>query len=342
MDIGLYTFADITPDPATGRAISVVQRYREVLDAAKLAEDAGIVVFGLGEHHRLDIPLSSPAIVMAAIAGMTKRLRLTSAVTVLSTLDPVRVFQDLATVDLVSGGRAELIAGRGAFIESFALFGDDLADYDALFAEKLDLLMQINGETRVSWEGRFRPALKDAEISPRPVQPSLPIWAGVGGNPASAANAGRLGLPLALANITLPPAKLAPQVADYRRIGIEAGHDPATLQVALSGHMHIGETSQSAREEYYPHYNAYFRDHVPRTPSKGGVPPDEFERRAAADGPLFVGSAAEIIDKLSRESELFGNQRYLAQIDLGGLPFAKVARTIELLATKVLPAVRGL
>jgi alkanesulfonate monooxygenase SsuD/methylene tetrahydromethanopterin reductase-like flavin-dependent oxidoreductase (luciferase family) len=339
-EIGVYTFADITPDWRTGKAISVAQRYAEVLAAAKLAEDVGLDVFGVGEHHRLDIPISSPAVVMAAIAAATKRIRLTSAVTVLSTLDPVRVFQDFATVDLISAGRAELIAGRGAFVESFPLFGFDLADYDALFAEKLALLMKLNEGDRVSWTGRFRPALNDAEISPRPARAELPIWIGTGGNPESAANAARLGRPLTLANISLPPASLAPQVADYKRIGAEAGYDGERLRVALAGHMLIAEDSAEAREAFYPYYSNYFLNHAPKTTYAKDVPRDVFDKRAAADGPLFVGSPQEIIDKMMWERELFGHQRYLAQVDIGGQPYAMVAKTIELLGGKVLPALR--
>ena len=342
MEIGLYTFGDITADPVTGRAIGVEQRYREIIEAAKLADEAGFAVFGVGEHHRLDIPISSPAIVMAGIATVTRHIRLASAVTILSTLDPVRVFEDFASVDLLSGGRAEIIAGRGAFIESFPLFGHDLADYDSLFSEKLALLMKLNEAPRVTWNGRHRTPLNDAEISPRPARSALTIWAGTGGNPESAAEAARLGLPLTLANITLPPAKLAPQVADYKRIGVEAGFAPAKLRVSLAGHMHLGETPETARAEFYPSYNAYFQSHVPRPEYVGGVTREEFDRRAGPEGPLFVGSANEIVAKLRTGHELFGHQRYLAQVDIGGLPFAKVARTIELLATKVLPAVKDL
>ncbi len=340
MEIGVYTFADITPDPATGRAIGVPQRMREVLDAAKLADEAGLDVFGVGEHHRLDLAISSPPVVMAAIAGATKRIRLASAVTILSTADPVQVFEDFATVDLVSGGRAEIIVGRGAFVESFPLFGFDLADYDALFAEKLGLLLKLRAESRVTWKGRFRPPLDDAEISPRPAQAELPIWAGTGGNPESAANAARLGLPLTLANITLPPASLAPQVADYKRIGAEAGHDPAPLRVSLAGHMNIGEESQTARDSFYPHYSAYFLHHAPKRNYAREIAREEFDRRAGPEGPLFVGSPQEIVDKMLWERELFGHQRYLAQVDIGGQPYAMVARSIELLAAKVLPVLR--
>jgi alkanesulfonate monooxygenase SsuD/methylene tetrahydromethanopterin reductase-like flavin-dependent oxidoreductase (luciferase family) len=340
MEIGLYTFADITPDPATRRAISVEQRFGEIVAAARLADEAGLVVFGLGEHHRLDIAIASPAIVMAALATATKHIRLTSAVTILSTLDPVRVFEDFATVDVLSGGRAEIIAGRGAFLESFPLFGFDLADYDALFYEKLDLLMELNRSARVTWSGRFRTPLADAAISPRPVQTEIPVWVGVGGNPESARQAALRGLPLTLANISKPPADFAGQIAEYRGVGVEAGHDAARLKVALAGHMHIGDTSQGARDEFYPHYSAYFRDHAPKTNYAAEVPRAEFDRRAGPDGPLFVGSPQEIVDKLMRGRELFRHQRYLAQIDIGGLPFDRVARTIELLAAKVLPAVK--
>jgi probable LLM family oxidoreductase len=340
VEIGIYTFADITPDRQTGRAISVAERYREILAAAKLAEDVGLSVFGVGEHHRHDIAISSPAIVMAAVATITKTIRLTSAVTILSTLDPVRVYQDFATVDLVSGGRAELIAGRGAFVESFPLFGHDLADYDALFSEKLDLLLKLNAEERVTWEGRFRTALKDADISPRPVQPELPVWLGVGGNPESALRAGRLGLPLALANISQKPEKFTAQIADYKRVGREAGFAADRLQVAIATHCHVEPDSQSARDVFYPYYSAYFASHAPKTSYLSEVPRDVFETRAAPDGAIFVGSPQEIVDKIMHERELFGHQRFLAQVDIGGLPYAKVAQSIELLGAKVLPAVR--
>lgn len=339
MELGLYTFGDITPDPATGRAIGVPQRYAEILAAAKLADEAGLDVFGIGEHHRLDIAISSPAAVMAAIAAATKRIRLTSAVTILSTLDPVRVFQDFATVDLVSGGRAEIIAGRGAYIESFALFGEDLADYDALFAEKLDLLLKLNHGECVTWQGRFRPPLSDAQISPQPVG-KLPIWLGAGGNPETMLRAGELGLPVILANISKAPANFAEQIAAYRQCHAERGHDPGTLKVAIATHGHVAKDSQAALDEFYPHYSAYFREHAPRANFAGEVPREVYEMRAAPKGPIFVGSPQQIVDKLMYERELFGHDRFLMQIDIGGLPYAKVAQSIELLATRVLPAVR--
>jgi alkanesulfonate monooxygenase SsuD/methylene tetrahydromethanopterin reductase-like flavin-dependent oxidoreductase (luciferase family) len=259
---------------------------------------------------------------------------------VLSTLDPVRVFQDFATVDLLSGGRAEIIAGRGAFIESFPLFGHDMADYDALFVEKLDLLLNLNENERVTWQGRFRPPLTNAEVSPRPAG-KLPIWLGVGGNPDSALRAGELGLPMILANISQPPANFAGQIAAYRQRHTERGHDAATRKIAVATHLHVAPDSQTALEEFYPYYNAYFSEHAPRPDFARTVPRSVYEQRAAAMGPIFVGSPQQIIDKLMYERELFGHDRFLGQIDIGGLPYAKVARSIELLARDVLPAIRG-
>jgi len=339
MELGVYTFGDITPDPHTGHAISVSQRYHEILAAAQLADDVGLDVFAIGEHHRLDIPISSPAAVMAAIAGRTKRIRLSSAVTILSTLDPVRVFQDFATVDLLSGGRAEIIAGRGAYIESFALFGDDFANYDALFAEKLDLLLKLNESERVTWQGRFRAPLSNSTISPRPVG-TLPVWLGVGGNPQSALRAGDLGLPLVLANITQPPTNFVGQIADYRQRFADRGHDASRMKVAVATHVHVAPDSQTALEDFYPYYSAYFREHAPRADLQSGVPRDVYKQRASATGPILVGSPQQVIDKLMRERELFGLDRFLCQVDIGGLPYAKVTQSIELLATKVLPAIR--
>jgi probable LLM family oxidoreductase len=341
MEIGLYTFADITRDPKTGASVGHGQRLREVLDAAKLSEEAGLAVFGVGEHHRLDMAVSSPAVVMAAIGAATKRIRLTSAVTILPTLDPVRVFQDFSTVDLLSGGRAEITVGRGAFVESFPLFGYDIENYDALFAEKLDLLMKLNASERVTWQGKFRTPLADAEISPRPANGTLPIWIGVGGTLESAVRAGRLGLPLTLANITQPPAKFAPQIEAYRQAGAEAGHDGQALKVAIAGHLFVGKDSKRARDEFYPHYAAYFRDHAVKGKYAMEISREEFDKRAAPDGPLYVGSPQEIVDKIGLGRELFRHDRYLGQIDIGGLPYAKVAEGIELLAGEVLPKVRG-
>jgi alkanesulfonate monooxygenase SsuD/methylene tetrahydromethanopterin reductase-like flavin-dependent oxidoreductase (luciferase family) len=340
MELGLYTFGNLTRDPHSGKVPEVAQRYREILALARLVEDAGLDVFGVGEHHRLDLPISSPAVLLAAIGASTQRLRLVSAVTVLPTLDPVRVFQDFATADLTSSGRVEIIAGRGAFLESFPLFGLDVADQDAAFAEHLELLLQLNRSERVDWRGRFRPPLLAAEISPRPQQRELPIWLGWGGTPESAERAARLGLPLTLANISQPPAKFAEQILRYRQLGAAAGHAPERLRVALAGHLHVARDSQTARERFFPHYSAYFQQHAPKASYLAAVPRETFEQRAAPTGPLFVGSPAEIIDKLLYERELFGHGRFLAQIDLGAQPFATLAEMIELLGSEVAPVLR--
>jgi probable LLM family oxidoreductase len=340
-ELGLYTFGDLMPEAQAGKAVGAQQRLTEILAAAKLAEASGLDVFAVGEHHRLDMAVSATPVVLAAIAAVTERIRLASAVSILSTADPVLVFEDFATVDLISGGRAEIIAGRGIFTESFPLFGYDLADYDDLFAEKLELLIQLNTAERVTWQGRFRPPLKDAPISPRPAQSRLPIWVGTGGTQSSVVRAGALGLPLALANISLPPAKLAPLADLYRRTGMQAGHAAGTLKVSIATHMHIGPNSQDALSTFYPHYADYFLTHTPSQYRAHQVTRADYEERAAPHGAIFVGSPQQIIDKILYERELFGHQRFLAQIDIGGLPFAEVARVTELFAAKVAPVIRG-
>jgi probable LLM family oxidoreductase len=340
MEFGLYTFGERTPHGADGRAVGAQQRLQEILAAARLADAAGFDVFAVGEHHRLDFAIAATPVVLAAIAQVTAKVRLASAVTILPTADPVRVFEDFATVDLLSGGRAEVIAGRGVFTESFPLFGYDLAEQDALFAEKLDLLLRLNAAERVTWQGRFRPALHDAPIPPRPVQARLPIWVGTGGTASSVVRAGTLGLPLALANISLPPAQLAPVVDLYRRTASEAGHRAADLEVSVAGHLHVAKSSQDAMETFYPHYAGYFRNHTPGQYRAREISRAAYEQLAGRDGPLFVGSPQQIVDKIMHEHELFGHRRFLAQIDIGGLPYAKVAEVIELLATAVAPVVR--
>jgi probable LLM family oxidoreductase len=340
MEIGLYTFGELTPHWADGTPISAEQRLQEVVAAAKLADEAGLAVFAVGEHHRLDFAIAATPVVLAAIAQATATVRLASAVTILSTADPVRVFEDFATVDLLSGGRAEVIAGRGVFTESFPLFGYDLADQDQLFAEKLDLLLRLNAADRVTWRGRFRPALHDAPIPPRPVQRRLPIWVGTGGTANSVVRAGALGLPLALANIGVPPAQLAPLINLYRRTGSEAGHGAQDLKVAVASHLHVQKNSQDAMSTFYPYYAGYFRNHTPEQYRTREISRSAYEQLASREGALFVGSPQQIVDKILYEFELFRHQRFLAQIDIGGLPFAKVAEVIELLATDVAPEVQ--
>lgn len=337
IEIGIYTLADIGPDPITGKTISMKQRIDEIIKAAKLAEEAGLDVFGIGEHHRLDYAVSSPAVVLAAIANATNQIRLTSATSVISTLDPVRLFEDFATLDLISNGRAEILAGRGAFIESFPLFGYDTNDYNELFSEHMDLLLKLNENEIVSWNGKFRSALKNAEISPRPVQRKLPIWIGVGGTPESAARAGRLGVGMAIAILGGDPMRFKPLVDIYRKAGLEAGHSPDTLTVGVTGHTYLAETTEEARDEFYPYYANYW-NYVNRQRGMGTrMSRSDFEQVASPETALFVGSPELVVEKILRQHELYGHTRFLAQIDIGGLPFEKVQKNIELLATEVVP-----
>ncbi|MBS4224812.1 LLM class flavin-dependent oxidoreductase [Lederbergia citrea] len=341
IEIGLYTLGDIGADPVTGKTISAGQRMKEIIEVAKLADEAGLDVFGVGEHHRLDYATSSPSVVLAAIAQITKRIKLTSATTVLSTIDPVRLFEDFATLDLLSDGRAEIIAGRGAFIESFPLFGYDTNDYDALFSENIDLFLKLNKNERITWDGHFRSPLRNAEIAPRPFQKELPIWVGVGGTPNSAIRAGRLGVGMTLALLGGDPMRFKPLVDLYRKAGIEAGHVLEDLKLGITGHGYFSKTTQQAKDEYYPYYSNYW-SYVNRQRGMGGgrMSRADFDQMTAPDTALFVGSPQQIVEKILRQYELFGHQRFMAQIDIGGIPFKKVAEGIELLATEVAPIVR--
>lgn len=340
IEIGLYTLGDIGPDPHTGKIISAQQRMKEIIEAAKLADEAGLDVFGVGEHHRLDYATSAPPVVLAAIAQVTKRIRLTSATTVLSTVDPVRLFEDFATLDMLSDGRAEIIAGRGAFVESFPLFGYDLNDYDALFSEHMDLFLKLNKNERITWDGHFRSALKDAEIAPRPFQKDIPIWVGVGGTVESAARAGRLGVGMTAVILGGDPIRFKPLVDLYRKTGAEAGFTKDDLKIAVAGHGYFSKTSQTAKDEFYPYYSNYWK-YVNRQRGMGfRMSKEDFEQMASPNTALFVGSPQQVTEKILRQYELFGHQRFLAQLDIGGVPFKKVAQSIELLATEIAPAVR--
>ncbi|MEH6996156.1 LLM class flavin-dependent oxidoreductase [Neobacillus drentensis] len=340
IEIGIYTLADIGPDPLTGKTITAKQRMKEMIQAAKLADEAGLDVFGVGEHHRLDYASSSPAVVLAAIAQATNRIKLTSTTSVLSTLDPVRLFEDFATLDLLSDGRAEILAGRGAFIESFPLFGYSTNDYDELFTEHMELLLQLNKNERVTWSGDFRSPLRNAEISPRPIQEQIPIWIGVGGTPESAVRAGKFGVGMALAILGGDPLRFKPLVDLYRKAGMEAGHSPEVLKVGVTGHAYIAETTQQAKDEFFPYYSNYW-SYVNRQRGMGSrMSRADFEHMASPNTALFVGSPQQIVEKVLHQHELFGHSRFLAQVDIGGLPFNKVAKNIELLATKVVPSIK--
>jgi probable LLM family oxidoreductase len=339
MEIGIYSFAETTPDPRTGQRPSASDRIRDLLEEIELADQVGLDVFGLGEHHRPDFAVSAPAVVLAAAAERTKRIRLSSAVTVLSSDDPVRVFQEFATLDLISHGRAEIMAGRGSFIESFPLFGYDLDDYDDLFAEKLDLLLKIRDNERVTWSGTMRAPIIDLGIYPRPIQNPLPVWIAVGGTPQSVVRAGTLGLPLALAIIGGEPARFAQLVNLYREAGRRAGHDPAQLRVSINSHGYIAEDSRRAADESFPSY----AEVMSRIGRERGWPPltrGRFEGERSPHGALLIGSPQEVIDKILWEHELFQHDRFLLQLSVGTMPHDRILHAIELLGTKVAPAVR--
>ena len=340
MQFGLYTFADVGTDPASGVTVGPAERLRNLVEEVVLADEAGLDIFGLGEHHRPDYAASAPAVALAAAATLTRSIRLTSAVSVLSSDDPVRVFQQFATLDNLSGGRAEIMAGRGSFIESFPLFGYDLDDYDTLFAEKLALLMRLNEGGRVSWPGgRHTPRIDDRGVYPRPVQPRLPIWVAVGGTPQSVVRAGSLGLPLALAIIGGEPARFAPLFDLYRRAATQAGHDPATLGTSINVHGFVGATSQEAADTFYGPQAAVMN----RIGRERGWPPTSRAQFDAARGPhgaLFVGSPAEVTDKTLAAHAVFGFDRFLIQMAIGILEHAKLMQAIETFATRVVPEVR--
>jgi probable LLM family oxidoreductase len=337
MELGIYTFAETTPDPRSGQIISSAQRLRDLIEEIELADQVGLDVFGVGEHHRPDFAVSAPAIVLAAAAERTKRIRLTSAVTVLSSDDPVRVFQDFATLDLLSGGRAEIMAGRGSFVESFPLFGLDLEDYDDLFIEKLRLLLKVRESVRVSWSGRHRPAIDDLGVYPRPIQDPLPIWVAVGGAPESAFRAGTLGLPMALAIIGGLADRFAPIVELHRDAAVQAGHEPP--QVSINSHGFIAPTREQALEESYPSVAAVMN----RIGRERGWPPmsrADYDAAAELRGSNFVGSPQDVIDKILYQHEIFHHDRFLVQLSVGPMPHDKMLHAIELLGTEVAPAVR--
>jgi probable LLM family oxidoreductase len=333
MEIGLYTFADLSPE------IGPRERMANLLEEIELADQVGLDVFGAGEHHRSDYLISAPAVVLAAAAVRTKNIRLTSAVTVLSSDDPVRVFEEFSTVDLLSNGRAEIMAGRGSFVESFPLFGYDLNDYDTLFSEKLDLLLKLRSQDRVNWTGTVRAPLRDQAVFPRPVQRPIPLWIAVGGTPESVARAGTLGLPLALAIIGGYPERFAPLVELYRESGRRAGHDPSVLKVGINSHTFVADTSASAANTFFPPY-AEVMSRIGRERGWPATSRAQFDAMKAPRGALLVGSPQEVIDKVMFEYEVFRHDRFLAQMSLGAMPHANVMRAIELLGTVVAPALR--
>jgi len=338
VELGIYTFAELTPDPRTGETVTPRRRLHDLLEEIELADQVGLDVFGVGEHHRPDFAVSAPAVVLAAVAARTSRIRLTSAVTVLSSDDPVRVFEEFSTVDLLSGGRAEIMVGRGSFIESFPLFGYDLGDYDALFEEKLELLLALRESERIRWSGRFRAPLDGQGVYPRPVQEPLPVWVAVGGTPESALRTGRLGLPMALAIIGGEPERFRPFAQLHREAAREAGHEPPPL--SINSHAYVADTSEQAADEFFPAY-AGMMNAIGRERRWSGIGREDFDRLRSPRGALVVGSPEEVVEKILFEHELFGHRRFLAQTSVGTLPHEQALRSIELLGTEVAPAVRA-
>lgn len=337
MELGLYTFADIAALPGRSAA-SPRERLRQVLEEIELADQVGLDVFGIGEHHRPDYAVSAPSIVLAAAAERTRRIRLTSAVTVLSSEDPVRVHQQFATLDLLSGGRAEMMVGRGSFIESFPLFGQELDDYDSLFAENLDLLLRIRSAERVNWPGGHRAPIDGRGVYPRPERP-IPLWVAVGGTPQSVARTGALGLPLALAIIGGQPARYAPLLALYRQQPSRSEDQAAARKVGINSHGFVAETPGQAASNFYPAY-AEVMTRLGRERGWPAMTRGSFDAATALHGHLVVGGPEQVIEKILYQHSVFRHDRFLMQMSLGAVSHADVMRSIELFGTRVAPAVR--
>lgn len=338
MEFGISTFGEITPDRAAGNAMNAHTRIQEIIQLAEDADSWGLDVLALGEHHRSDYVISAPDMVLAAVASVTRKLKLTSAVTVLSSADPVRVFQNFATLDLISAGRAEIMAGRGSFIESFPLFGYDLAHYDELFSEKLELLLAINKKESLSWQGQHRPSFENKGIYPRPYNAHIPVWIAVGGTPSSVVRAATLNLPLMIAILGSSPAAFT-RLTDLYKNTLKKEHPGADYQLGINEHLYIAETAEQARDEYWPVYGPMMN----RIGRERGWPPmhrQQFDMLCEHEGSLMVGSPDDIISKLTYQYGLFKNTRFLAQIIFGNMPFEKVRKSIELFATEVIPKVK--
>ncbi len=339
MELGIYSFVEIPLDANNKPLMPPAERMKNLMEEIVLAEQLGLDVFALGEHHRPEYIVSSPAVVLAAAAAVTKNIRLSSAVTVISSDDPVRVYQDFATVDLISNGRAEIMAGRGSFIESFPLFGYDLQKYDSLFQEKLEMLIKIQKTEKLTWAGRHRPAIDDLGIYPRSVQPEMPIWVAVGGTPESVVRAAVLGLPMAIAIIGGTPDRFEPFAELYRSTWKNINRDPKGLKLSINSHGFIAEDAQAARELYFPPY----AEAMGRIGKERNWPPPSrarFDAECSPHGALFVGSPQQIIDKILYEYELFQHDRFLIQFSVGSMPHDKMMKSIELFGTQVAPVIR--
>ena len=338
MELGIGMFGDVNIN-SKGEVQLAQQRLQEIIEEVKLMDEVGLDFFGIGEHHRPDYAVSTPEIILAAAATVTKNIKLGSAVSVLSSSDPVRLYQSFATVDLISNGRAELMAGRGSFTESFPLFGYNLTDYDELFEEKLDLLLKINKEPRITWQGKFRPALKDQEVLPRAVNNHLNIWIAVGGTPESVVRAARHGLPVIFAIIGGNPAQFKRLFDYYRKAWEHFGHKPEALQVGVHMHSFFGENSQQVADEYYPLYSAQMN----RVGRQRGWPPYQKQQFEIGRGPhshLVIGDANEAVEKILKMQEMFGLTRFSAHMDVGGPSHNAMMKSIEIFGTRIAPKVR--
>lgn len=338
-ELGLYTFVDSGKNLITGEEKPPAEVIANLMETIKLADEVGLDVFAIGEHHREDFMISAPEVILGAAAAVTKNIRLSSAVTVLSSDDPVRVFERFATVDLISNGRAEIMAGRGSFIESFPLFGYDLKDYGALFEEKLGLLAQLLEKERITWSGNFRTPLEDIVIYPRPAQKKIPMWIAVGGTPESAVRAAAMGVPMALAIIGGMPERFEPYFDLYRNAAKEYGHDPAYIPLSVNSHGFIADDSQDAVDTYYP-FAVMMMNKIGK--ERGWAPADQaqLETQRELRGSDFVGAPDEIIEKILFQHDMFKHQRFLLSMGNNAIEHQKMMHAIELYGTKVAPAVR--
>jgi probable LLM family oxidoreductase len=338
-ELGIFHFGELAPDPTTHVPPRAGHRLRELIEQATAADEAGLDIFAVGEHHRTDFAVSTPAVVLSAMAENTRHIKLSSAVSVLSSDDPVRVFQQFATLDLISGGRAEIIAGRGSYIESFPLFGYDLDDYAELYADKLDLLLQLRKENPVSWQGSTRPSLVNADVTPQPER-ELPIWVAVGGTPASVVRAAKLNLPLSLAIIGGSYRQFAQFVDLYRRAATQFGHDTDNLKVSINSPGFIAETHDEAVDVSHPYFQAGWMANHHQRGQGVAMPRAAYEAQSSAAGAFFLGSPQQVIDKMLAQYELFHHDRTMIQLGFGNVPQKEMMKSIELLGSEVAPVVR--
>ncbi|GGI65550.1 LLM class flavin-dependent oxidoreductase [Enterococcus alcedinis] len=335
LEFGIYTLGDHIKNPHTGEPISPQTRLNNIKEMAILSEQAGLDTFIVGESHQDHFVTQAHAIVLAMIAEATEKIKISSGATIVSTSDPVRIFENFATIDLMSNGRIELVGGRASRVGLFELLGYDLADYEELFEEKFDLLLKLNQSEYVDWEGKFRAPLRNAHVLPRPLNKQLPIWRAVGGGPGSAVRAGRAGVPMYMAHLAGAAQSFKYTIDTYRQSAAEAGYDAASLPIATAGLFYVADTTQEAMREFYPHV-----DQGIRLTNGQGFPKQAFVHAQDPRSILNVGSPQEIIEKILYQHELFGHQRYIAQLDFGGVPFDKIMKNIELIGNDILPAIK--